>query len=82
MTPEKFRQWIVILFAALIVTMWVGFGIKLCRAPRYPMPTQRAGVRSQMPGRMPRRATMPTRRMPTRKPAPATKPAAPAETAK
>jgi len=82
MTPEKFRQWIVILFAALIVTMWIGLGMRMCRMPRYSMPTQRAGVRSRMPGKMSKRATMPKRIMPAGKPALATKPAAAAKTAK
>ncbi len=75
MTPEKFRQWIVILFAALIVTMWVGMATKICRVPKYGDTGARRGAMTRrMPRRMPTR-TKPTerRKLPTKriiKPAP------------
>jgi|GEM_PF-3998996 len=66
MTPEKFRQWIVILFAALIVTMWVGFGMRLCGVHRYPMVTQRTGMRNKTPGRVSRFGAESVHRTPAR----------------
>jgi hypothetical protein len=35
MTPEKFRLWIVILLATMLVTVWLGMGLKLCKRSRH-----------------------------------------------
>ena len=82
MTPEKFRQWIVILFALSILTVWVAIGVKMSKWDKYGAMSQKNRMMRQMPGMMPRRGTMPKRRIPTKRTAPATKPAPPTETAK
>lgn len=82
MTPEKFRQWIVILFAVSIATIWVAMGIKLCKWNKYCMMGQKGGIAEQMPGRMPRHAAPTRAPMPTRRAAPTSKPAPAPATAK
>ena len=62
MTPEKFREWIIILFAVLIVTIWVGMATRLCKVGKYSdAATRRGAMTRQMPRRMPTR-TRPTKR--------------------
>jgi len=62
MTPEKFREWIVILFAVLIVTIWVGMATRLCKVGKYSDASDAGTKRGAMTRRMPRR--MPTRTKP------------------
>ena len=47
MTPEKFRQWIVIIFAALLVTMWLGMGLKICKYSKYGMMKKQCSMAKQ-----------------------------------
>ena len=67
MTPEKFRQWIVILLAAFLVTLWVGLGMKLCRMSKYCAIAREGAMRRQWPGRVKMREKIPFRsRLPKR----------------
>ena len=66
MTPEKFRQWIVILFAVSILTVWVGMGLKLSLFKKHGVAWQKTEMERQMPTR---RARPERTRKPTRRPA-------------
>jgi len=35
MSPDKFRQWIIILLAALLVTSWLAVGLKAYKCSKY-----------------------------------------------
>ena len=65
MTEEKFRQWIVILFALFILTMWAGIILKVTKKDMHPA--------MQSSGMVKRYPTMPTKRRmkqtPVRRPA-------------
>ena len=80
MTPEKFRQWIVILLAASLLTVWAGMGMQLYGINKYRVLTPGSAMARQMPGRMGaerlRRERVPfRRRLPAKQAAPAAQPA-------
>ncbi|OGW76047.1 MAG: hypothetical protein A2Z72_07735 [Omnitrophica bacterium RBG_13_46_9] len=49
MTPEKFRQWIVILIAVSIVTVWVNMGLSLYKMKTFGPVWKTQGMVKQMP---------------------------------
>jgi hypothetical protein len=58
MTPEKFRQWIVILFALSILTVWLSMGLRICKWREHPA-WRAEGQGAAMTQRMPARTMLP-----------------------
>ena len=44
MTPERFRQWIVILFAISIITVWTEMGLRYCVQKKRYVPRRHSGM--------------------------------------
>ena len=84
MTPEKFRQWIVILIGVFILTVWVAMGMKMQKwnaMCSHGKDYKKSDMHKRMKDKMSRRRTqdidtkMPARRMPRSMRRPEAKPA-------
>ena len=64
MSEEKFRQWIIILFALFILTMWAGIILKINKKDIYPAMRERNMMRQYPNMPMNQRMMQPTMRRP------------------